>query len=153
MVSEAWIIYGVRRKAMEAHRTPGRWRETIRPNIREASWSAPALWRFPRGQMPDPNIKPSVSACSTTDYLPLFLPDRSARRRKIRRAEIHPAFWAKLLEDAIQTNTPKSFDKSSITPSLSPVVHYVIEHSFFRVRVFEFGSPNSPSDQPQSATP
>jgi hypothetical protein len=45
---------------VEAHRTPGRWRETIRPNIREASWSAPALWRFLRGQMPDPNIKPCV---------------------------------------------------------------------------------------------
>ena len=35
-----------RRKAVEDHRTPRRWRVTQRPAPREASWSAPVLWRF-----------------------------------------------------------------------------------------------------------
>ena len=34
------------RKAVEDHRTPRRCRAPRRPVPREASWSAPALWRF-----------------------------------------------------------------------------------------------------------
>ena len=33
-------------KAVEGHRTPRRWRAVRRPVPREASWSAPVLWRF-----------------------------------------------------------------------------------------------------------
>jgi hypothetical protein len=45
-------------KAVEGHRTPGRCRVVQRPEPREASWSAPALWRFvirKRRRQPNPS--------------------------------------------------------------------------------------------------
>ena len=40
--------YRTKTKAAEGRRTPRRWREIFRSMTREASWSAPVLWRFRR---------------------------------------------------------------------------------------------------------
>src|SRR5690348_10763769 len=56
------------------------------PEIREASWSAPVLWRFRRRK----NARPISS--------PTKYPNR--------REEIYPVFWAKILGDATRLLSP-----------------------------------------------
>jgi hypothetical protein len=48
---EAENFGGSRGKAAEGRRTPRRWREGYGSCVREASWSAPVLWRFGRVQI------------------------------------------------------------------------------------------------------